>query len=140
MTGFIPTPGTPSALGGTINPCQWRAVPSGKWLIRVIRTWSPAVTRIIGPGTVPSMVQASTRWPLTVSHMTCFAVNVKCLAPSGSTTYFASCPPYDRVALGTFAGAVVGFDVFILLEEDVLVEVVLELTPLLFPAIVAPRP
>src|SRR5215469_5176321 len=66
--GFWPTPGTPSWSEGTSKPCQWTVVDSGSLLTMVMRTWSPATTRIIGPGTVPSKVQASTRGsPLTVS-------------------------------------------------------------------------
>src|SRR2546421_12353731 len=85
----------------------------------VMRRWSLAVTRIIGPGTVPSRVQASTRFiPFTGSHMTCCAVNVKCLAPSGSTLDFANWPPYSCVALGTPVGALFVSDVLLIDVES----------------------
>src|SRR5579875_3731784 len=71
---------------------------------------------MVGPGTVPLMVQASTRWPLTTSHITCLAVKVKCLAPSGSSVYVAGCPPYSCVALGTLPGA--DCDAEVVIEED----------------------
>ena len=51
--GSCVTSGTPSIALGTSTPCQWIVVGSDNSFFTMILTWSPSVTRIIGPGTVP---------------------------------------------------------------------------------------
>src|SRR6266702_874122 len=109
--------------------------------MNVTRTWSPAVTRIIGPGTVPLIVHASWRWPLTGTHMTCLAVRIKCLAPSGSIVYFANWFPKSCMAFGTFDGVafVFALEVLPMLVELALLEAAFELLDWLG-VVEAPKP
>ena len=95
----------------------------------------------MGPGTVPLIVQARTRCPLTTSHMTCLAVMVKCLAPSGSMVYANGWLPEFCVALGTF-GEGVACVLLVVIESVLLVELVVagELPLLGLLVIEAPMP
>src|SRR5581483_7022319 len=81
-------------------------VGSGSSFLTMIRTWSPSVTRIIGPGTVPLYVYAVTLTPSKIGHCTAFVVNSKTLTPF-SSRYASGCPPSVSVAGWAF-GAVIG--------------------------------
>src|SRR3990172_2927018 len=104
--GSCVTPGTPSIALGTSTPCQWIVVGSGSSFLTTIRIWSPSVTRIIGPGTVPLYVYAVTVTLSRIGHCTAFVVNSKTLTPF-SSRYSSGCPPWVSVAGWTF-GAVIG--------------------------------
>ena len=63
------TPGTPSILLGSTMPCQWTAVPIGRWLVTMTRTLSPSMTRMVGPGTVPLKAKACFFTPGATFHV-----------------------------------------------------------------------
>src|SRR5947209_2564919 len=93
-------PGTPSIEFGVMIPWKWMAVDSGGWLWRTTLTLSPGLTWIVGAGTVPLKVQASTNLPGATSHFTTLAVSSNCLVPSASTVGCMSCAPSPAVLAG----------------------------------------
>src|SRR5579864_953837 len=84
-TGGCVIPGTPSMELGVTSPWKWMDVDSGRLLWRTTFTLSPGLTLIVGPGTVPLYVHASTNVPGDTSHLTISVVRSNCLVPSGRT-------------------------------------------------------
>src|SRR5215207_4162943 len=91
--------GTPSWLFGTCSPCQCTAVLCGSSLVTLMRTLSPSVTRISGPGVTPLYVHASTRLPGVTSHCTTWQTRSKTLT-SPSIVNSSGWPPNPSVAAG----------------------------------------
>ena len=84
---------------GTVNPWKCRIVGWVISLRRMIRTWSPGLTRISGPGTVPLKPIASTNTPGLVSHRISSAVSSKTLTPF-SVAGSSGLLPWESVSAG----------------------------------------
>src|SRR5215212_8218219 len=91
--------GTPSWLFGTRNPCQCTTVLCGSSLVTLMRTLSPSVTRISGPGVTPLYAHASTKLPGVTSHCTTWQTRSKTLT-SPSIVNSSGWPPNPSVAAG----------------------------------------
>src|SRR5437660_12541834 len=100
FTGGWVMSGTPSMLLGTSIPWKWITVDSGSSLCNTALTLSPSFTLIVGPGTVPLYVQASTFLPGSTSHWTILVVRSNCLVPSANTLGASACAPVPSVLAG----------------------------------------